>query len=120
MTKRPGTAPAPAPLRMGKMALTWPLGAVVSRAGVDAGGVPVGMALSDVGVTTTVVGGTGAFGIWDLRFGTAGRRAGAFGTDDAGAVTGPTVGAALDDGGLVTWGGAVAAGAVVTVAVGLV
>jgi hypothetical protein len=63
------TTPAPTPLKMGNIALTWPLGAVMSRAGVETGGVPVGMALSEVGGDAPVELVTGACGAVALRLG---------------------------------------------------
>jgi hypothetical protein len=83
----------------------------VSRAGVDAGGLPVGMALREVGVTTTVVVVAGAIGIWDLRLVEGGRvatRAGGLATEMAGVAV---VGGLVTTGGEVT-GAAVAGGGV--------
>lgn len=120
------TTPAPTPLRIGNTELTWPLGAVISRAGVETGGDPVGMALRDVGGDGTVDGGTVG---WDCRRGAVGRVVARVGGRVAGAaavagatVTGAEVTGAEVAGGLVVAGGVVAgivpAGAVPTGAVG--
>jgi hypothetical protein len=112
------TTPAPTPLKMGNMALTWPLGAVMSRAGVETGGVPVGMALSEVGGDGMVDVVAGACGAPVLRLGATVRLGGRIvvgATVEADGVVAGTLpmltdGAVggLDDGGL----GAVVAGAV--------
>ncbi len=110
------------------MALTWPLGAVMSRAGVEGGGVPVGMALREVGGAGAVDVG-GAWGAGDLWLGGSVRvvaRVGVRPTEPAaGVVTGALAVVAV---GRVTWldgagvvaGGTVAAGALVAGARGVV
>ncbi|HEY2302538.1 MAG TPA: hypothetical protein VGH66_11630 [Acidimicrobiales bacterium] len=122
------TTPTPTTLRMANMALTWPLGAVMSRAGVEGGGVPVGMALREVGGAGAVDVG-GAWGAGDLWLGGSVRevaRVGVRPTEPAaGVVTGALAVVAV---GRVTWlvgagvvaGGTVAAGALVTGARGVV
>ena len=110
------------------MALTWPLGAVMSRAGVEGGGVPVGMALRDVGGAGAVEAG-GASGAGDLCLGGSVRvvaRVGVRATEPAaGVVTGALAVVAvgtvawLDGAGLVA-GGTVAAGGLVGGAGGVV
>ena len=111
----------------GKRALTWPLGGVVSSAGVDTGGLPVGMALSEVGVTATVASVVaGAAGTRDLRLvdAGAGRPGWGLATDGATVVgglvagVGEVTGAAVAGGAVA--GGVVAGGAVATGFVGAV
>ncbi len=106
------TTPAPTPLRIENIELTWPFGAVSSRAGVDGGGVPVGMALRDVGGESTVVGGAV---VADCRRGAVGRVVARVGAREEG---GAAVARGAVLGGVVT--GAEAGGAVGDGAVGAV
>ena len=75
------------------MALTWPLGAVMSRAGIEGGGVPVGIALREVGGAGAVDAG-GAWGDCNLWLGGSVRvvaRVGARPTEPAAGVVAGTL-----------------------------